>query len=382
DRVGLEGQYNKKPNQLSGGQCQRVAIARALVNEPEILLADEPTGALDTQTSIQIMDLIKEISKEKLVIMVTHNPELAEKYSSRIVRLLDGLVISDSNPYEAQEEKASNKDDNTVVVKEKAKMSFWTAFKLSLKNLFSKKARTILTCVAGSIGIIGVSAVLAVSSGVKGYIKSMQDDMLSGNPVTISESAYDLGAMMSGLSDSEKKEVLEIKDGYINVNSMIERLVKQGNKMAAMQISNKIEQDYIDYVLTLDKKYAASISLEYGIDVTNNIYTGFKGTSKDESRDISLSAIKSVYTSVLRETEFKDYASFVTSLTNVFQQAPNDEDYIMSQYEFLYGDKIATEENEIMIVVNSEQELTDLLLAQLGYYTQDEFLNLAFYYSG
>ncbi|MDE5868550.1 MAG: ABC transporter ATP-binding protein, partial [Anaeroplasmataceae bacterium] len=243
DRVGLEGQYNKKPNQLSGGQCQRVAIARALVNEPEILLADEPTGALDTQTSIQIMDLIKEISKEKLVIMVTHNPELAEKYSSRIVRLLDGLVISDSNPYDTQaeiEENTSNKEDNIVIVKEKAKMSFWTAFKLSLKNLFSKKARTILTCVAGSIGIIGVSAVLAVSSGVKGYIKSMQDDMLSGNPVTISENAYDLGAMMSGLSDSEKKEVLEIKDGYINVNSMIERLVKQGNKMAAMQISNNI----------------------------------------------------------------------------------------------------------------------------------------------
>lgn len=386
DRVGLEGQYNKKPNQLSGGQCQRVAIARALVNEPEILLADEPTGALDTQTSIQIMELIQEISKEKLVIMVTHNPDLAKQYSTRIVRLLDGELLSDSNPYTAQEEEAEIHDKDIVEEveekpiktkkKEKAKMSFWTAFKLSLRNLATKKARTTLTCIAGSIGIIGVSCVLAVSSGVTGYITSMQDDMLSGNPVQISESAYDLSAMMSGMSMSEKIEYLEIEEGKVNVNSILKRLIAQGQAMDKMQISNNITQDYIDYVYSIDEGYAAAISLEYGIDVTNNIYTDFQVNYKDPTKEnISLSAIKSIYTSVLKETDYAQYASYVTGLTNVFQQAPNDKNYILSQYDLLYGNDIATKDNEIMIVVNNDQELTDLLLAQLGYYTQDQFIN-------
>ncbi|MDE7385457.1 MAG: ABC transporter ATP-binding protein/permease [Anaeroplasmataceae bacterium] len=382
DRVGLEGQYNKHPNQLSGGQCQRVAIARALVNEPEILLADEPTGALDTQTSIQIMELIKEISQEKLVIMVTHNPDLAKQYSTRIVRLLDGELVTDSNPYTLEEERkeTEQEDVETVQKKEKAKMSFWTAFKLSLRNLFTKKARTALTCVAGSIGIIGVSSVLAVSSGVQGYITSMQDDMLSGNPVQISETAYDLSAMMSGMGTMDKVNALKIEDGKINVNEVIKRLITQGQAMEKMQINNNITQNYIDYVYSIDEGYAAAISLEYGIDVTNNIYTDYQVyyNKPEEKKNTSLSAIKNIYTSVLSETDFSRYASYVTGLTNVFQQAPNDKNYILSQYDVLYGDDIATKENEIMIVVNSDQELTDLLLAQLGYYTQDQFINTTF----
>ncbi len=304
DRVGLAGQYSKKPNQLSGGQCQRVAIARALVNEPEILLADEPTGALDTQTSIQIMELIQEISKEKLVIMVTHNPDLAKQYSTRIVRLLDGQLISDSNPYTLEEEcqeVVTSKEEKVENKKERAKMSFWTAFKLSLKNLFTKKARTALICIAGSIGIIGVSSVLAVSSGVQGYITSMQDDMLSGNPVQISETAYDLSAMMSGMGMTEKLDSLEIIDGKINVNSIMKHLISQGQAMDKMQISNNITQDYIDYVYTIDKAYAAAITLDYGIDVTNNIYTDFQVNYRDPKKDtISVSAIKEIYTSVLQ----------------------------------------------------------------------------------
>lgn len=382
DRVGLAGQYDKKPNQLSGGQCQRVAIARALVNEPEILLADEPTGALDTQTSIQIMELIQEISKEKLVIMVTHNPDLAKQYSTRIVRLLDGQLISDSNPYTLEEERlevSSNVLEEVPLEenkKERAKMSFWTAFKLSLRNLFTKKARTALICIAGSIGIIGVSSVLAVSSGVQGYITSMQDDMLSGNPVQISETAYDLSAMMSGMGMGEKLEHLDIVDGKINVNSVLKSLITQGQAMDKMQISNNITQDYIDYVFTLDKTYAAAITLDYGIDVTNNIYTDFQVNYRDPKKEtISVSAIKEIYTSVLKETDYAKYASYVTGLTNVFQQAPNDRDYILSQYDMLYGEDIATKDNEIMIVVNKSQELTDLLLAQLGYFTQDQFIN-------
>ncbi len=382
DRVGLKDQYSKHPNQLSGGQCQRVAIARALVNEPEILLADEPTGALDTQTSIQIMDLIKEIAQERLVIMVTHNPELAEKYSTRIVKLLDGQVLSDSNPYTLAEERAEYNNQEEVVdtKKEKAKMSFWTAFKLSLRNLFTKKARTILTIIAGSIGIIGVSAVLAVSSGVRGYITSMQDDMLSGNPIEINENGYDLSAMMSGMSAGQRLDALEIKDGYINVESMIASIIKQGENITQMQINNNITQEYIDFIKNIDKKYAAAITFDYGLDLTNNIYTDFVVNNGGSAENISLSAIRTIYTSVLKDAGFEQYAGYVTNLTKVFQQAPNDKDYVLSQYDLIYGDGIAEAEDEIMIVINDDYELTDLLLAQLGYYTQEEFINTVYRY--
>ena len=193
DRVGLEGLYTKMPNQLSGGQCQRVAIARALVNEPEILLADEPTGALDTATSVQIMELIKDIAKERLVIMVTHNPDLANQYSTRIVKLLDGELQEDSNPYSEKEEaKEENIKTKEELRKESAKMSIPTAIKLSAQNLKSKGKRTALVSFAGSIGIVGVSCVLALSSGIHGYIDTMQDDLLSGNPITISRQTYNV----------------------------------------------------------------------------------------------------------------------------------------------------------------------------------------------
>ena len=204
DKVGLKGEYNKKTNQLSGGQCQRVAIARALVNNPEILLADEPTGALDTVTSVQIMDLIRDISKECLVAMVTHNPELSEKYSTRIIRLLDGEVQSDSNPY-TEEEIVPQEPEQTSV--HKAKLSLWSAFKLSARNLWTKLKRTVLVCFAGSIGIIGVATVLALSFGVQSYIHAMQDDMLSGNPVTVSEEALDIGSILSGSDSRTQSEV-------------------------------------------------------------------------------------------------------------------------------------------------------------------------------
>ena len=264
DRVGLQGSYNKKPNQLSGGQCQRVAIARALVNEPEILLADEPTGALDTKTSTQIMDLIADISKEKLVIMVTHNPEIAEVYSSRIIRLVDGLVVSDSNPF-TEEKTIKAKIRN----KEKAKMSFFTAFKLSFRNLISKFKRTLLVCIAGSIGIVGVSTVLAVSSGIHGYIDSMQDDMLSGNPISITETAFDIGAMMSEANKMQQTEIV-IENGVVNVNSIIEYLSKQANAMESFKVTNNITEDYVNYVLAMPQENYSAITLDYGIDVSNN----------------------------------------------------------------------------------------------------------------
>ena len=373
DRVGLEGLYNKHPNQLSGGQCQRVAIARALVNEPEILLADEPTGALDTVTSKQIMDLIAEISKEKLVIMVTHNPEIAEEYSTRIIRLLDGLVIDDTNPCEDKQIKVN---DNFNANNEKAKMSFPTAFRLSFRNLYSKLKRTALVCVAGSIGIVGVSTVLAVSSGIHGYIESMQDDMLSGNPITISEVTYDLNGLMSEASKFEQMDVL-IEDGKINVNSMIEYLIAQSEILGNFNINNNITQDYIDYILDMPSEDYAAILLDYGIDVSNNIYMDWKYDGVSQPEEMSISALTKMYTSVLEKTQFAEHSSYVSQLGSLYKQAPNNPEYISNQYDILKG-KIATEENEVMVVINKDSQLTDITLGQLGYYTQIEFLNIVY----
>lgn len=376
DRVGLAGQYNKKPNQLSGGQCQRVAIARALVNDPEILLADEPTGALDTVTSVQIMDLIKEISKEKLVIMVTHNPELAEKYSTRIVRLLDGIINDDSNPCSDEEEEKELTRNDDLEVTEKAKMSFWTAFKLSSRNLLSKFKRTLMVGLAGSIGIIGVSLVLALSSGISGYIDDMQEDMLSGNPITITEQAYDLNAMIGSLSNFEQAEIV-VKNGFVGINSMLELLAKRAETMNSIMVTNEINEDYVNYIKAMPKEYVEDISYGYGIDISNNIYTDFASKKGGDAQKTSLTAIKQIYKDLLSETEFKEAVSAISTLSQPISQSLSSEEYILSQYKLLNG-KMATEKNEIMIVIDKNSLITDLTLAQLGYYSQDEFLNMAF----
>lgn len=413
DRVGLKGQYNKKPNQLSGGQCQRVAIARALVNEPEILLADEPTGALDTTTSVQIMELIKEIAREKLVIMVTHNPALAEQYSTRIIRLLDGVVVDDTMPYSAEEEMAeervdyvadenaadkekadsdstSDKETNaakktgkTKRAREKAKMSPFTAFRLSAQNLFTKKARTIMTSVAGAIGIIGVSLVLAMSFGVRTYINSMQNDMLSGSPIMVQETAFDMSALLQVTGTGEKLEVIQ-EAGYVNVNSMIENLIAKSKTAESLMINNTITQDYVDYVSALPEEDAAAVFLDYGLDVSNNIYTDFslKARPSEENADantktMSLSAIRTQYIAILKKTMFKQYATYVTTVVDNFAQCPADESYVLEQYDLKSG-RIAKEKDEVMVVLDGDSMLTDIVLAQLGYYSQDEFMNLIY----
>lgn len=378
EKVGLKGEEFKRPNQLSGGQCQRVAIARALVNEPDILLADEPTGALDSKTSVQIMNLIKEISKDKLVIMVTHNGEIAQEYSTRIIRLVDGEIVEDTNPYSEEDEI----EEAAIVAKtekykvSKAKMSWFTAFKLSLRNLFTKRARTIMTSVAGSIGIIGISAVLAVSTGVRGFIANMQDDMLSGNPITIQETAYDLDAMMNGMNVEDTVDMLKEK-GYVNVESMLTFLTERLEKMNSMVVENDIREEYVKYVQAMPKEYAA-LKVDRGIDVTNNIYTDFSvdGTN-EKTTNLSISAIKQTYTSVMKDTSVGDSASMINSLGEVYMQAMSNDDYILSQYDLNEGGRIAKEKDEIMIVINKDWALTDIMLAQLGYYTQDEFINIA-----
>lgn len=374
ERVGLAKEINKKPNQLSGGQCQRVAIARALVNEPDILLADEPTGALDTATSVQIMDLIKEISSEKLVIMVTHNPELAEKYSTRIIRLLDGEIQSDSMPCSEEEEQRDNVVVEPTEKNKKTKMSFWTAFKLSGRNLLSKFKRTLMVGLAGSIGIIGISLVLALSSGIKDYIDLMQEDMLSGNPITISESAYDFNSIVDAMSQEEKAEII-IKNGIVNVSSVLEFLAKQADVMESIMVQNEIKKEYIDYIKQMPSEYVEEITYGYGINMSNNIYVDFRQTPNSEPTRTSLSAIKNIYNSLLNETEYSQYSSYITTLSPSMTQAISNEEYIKSQYDILSGG-IANDMNEIMIVVNKDQQLSDLLLAQLGFYSQEEFLDM------
>ncbi len=396
DRVGLKGQYYKRPNQLSGGQCQRVAIARALVNDPEILLADEPTGALDTVTSEQIMNLIKEISGERLVIMVTHNPEIADKYSSRIVRLIDGLVVEDTNPFSPEDEAAEcsetaarlkEDEENALSAlenkkekkkyekskKEKAKMSLFTAFRLSARNLISKKGRTTMVGIAGSIGIIGIAMVLAFSAGIKGYVASMQDDMLSGNPITITETTYDLEALTGMMTNAQKEEIIK-EHGKVYISSIIEYLAEMDKDMESIVIQNDITEAYIEYVKAMPEDYYAAMLLGYGLDLSNNIYTNFKENENDSGTKYSISALTSIYTSILSKTEFSDYAGYATSIVPSFEQAINNPDYINSQYD-VHG-KIATEKNEIMLVLDKDDRLSDILLARLGYYTQDEFLKL------
>ena len=414
DRVGLKGQYYKKPNQLSGGQCQRVAIARALVNNPEILLADEPTGALDTVTSVQIMDLIKEISEERLVVMVTHNPELAEQYSTRIVRLLDGEIIEDTNPMTEEEVSAELKTEEEVSselmaeeedialdaatleampklnkkeikarnkCREKAKMSFFTAFMLSAKNLLSKKGRTAMVGFAGSIGIIGIAMVLAFSAGIKGYVASMQDDMLSGNPIVISKTAYDLEALTGMMEASEVSEVIDKLDKHVYVSSLVEYIAKMENDISSIVMENTITEDYIEYVKAMPKEYYNAMLVSYGIDLNNNLYTSFYETTEDkangEVRNISVSALTTLYTQILKETSFKSFASYISTIAPSMAQMPNSNDYILSQYDVAAG-KIAEGKNQIMLVLDPNDELSDLLLARFGFYTQDEFLEIVY----
>ncbi|MCR4879429.1 MAG: ABC transporter ATP-binding protein/permease [Bacilli bacterium] len=381
DKVGLSDQYYKKPNQLSGGQCQRVAIARALVNNPEILLADEPTGALDTKTSEQIMDLIKEISKDRLVIMVTHNPDLAERYSTRIIRLLDGEIVEDSRPFKDEDEvkEVASLKEETVDKKSKAKMGLWTATKLSFKNLISKKGRTILVSIASSIGIIGVSTVLAVSFGVTGYVNGMQDDMLSSYPLEIAEKSIDLSSLISGLSNSQKAELAKFDvSNQVGMQSMIDYLMDKYSDVTNIK-TNEINDLLMKYIDELPSSDVAAKKYDYGIDVTNNIFVKWTDSEKEgnNTKYVSANGLTQRYISELKTVNgFSTYASYVDLFTNFMKEMPGDEEYILNQYDLLGNSTFATEANQMMLVVSKDTTLTDLLLGQLGFYNHDEFIHI------
>ena len=403
ERVGLKDHAKKRPNQLSGGQMQRVAIARALVNNPEILLADEPTGALDSTTSVQIMDLLKEVAKDRLVVMVTHNPDLAYAYANRIVKMFDGEVQDDSNPFtesaimvkcpkcgatfEMNTEKpwcpscgvggnyVTKKNLTNKGNKKQTSMSFWTALGLSFANLVSKSKRTVLVAVAGSIGIVGVSSVLAVSSGVKNYINGMQDDMLSSYPITITEESVDYTSLMEGLSNLEKEEQI-IEDGFIGLDSMIAYLMDKYEDITSVK-TNTIDDNLVQFIKDIPSEYLSAMNFDYGIDVTNNIFTDWQREKDGEHKSISLNGLTQMYIAELKTVDgFSEYARYVDLFTDFMKQLPGEEEYLMSQYDLLDG-HFANEENEIMLVVDKSTTLTDVLLAQLGFYNQTEFLNIA-----
>lgn len=382
DLVGLEGLYKKKPNQLSGGQMQRVSIARALVNNPEIVLADEPTGALDSETSVQVMDIMKEISKDHLVIMVTHNPELAEKYATRIVKMKDGLILDDSDPYDGKGEVYEEAKEEVPEVnkgkKKHSSMGFFTAFGLSLSNLRSKLRRTVLVTIAGSIGIIGVSTVLAVSKGVNNFIDKMQDDMLSAYPIQIAEESVDLNSLITGLTTQDKKDLAKFDiNTQAGMDSMISYLLTKYTDLTNVK-TNNITETLVKYVEQMPKSYYSAITYNYGIDPTNNIFTDFAVNEGDTPEQISINGLTQRYIKTLMTVEgFSDYAQFVDLFAGFMKELPDEKDYIMSQYDLIAGSKYATEDNEMMLVVDSNTTLTDLIYAQLGYYPQEEFLKIA-----
>ena len=334
-KVGLEDKANKKPNQLSGGQMQRVAIARAIVNDPNIILADEPTGALDSKTSVQIMDILKEISKDKLVIMVTHNPDLANEYATRVIKLLDGSIIEDTKPFNDKEEKEITNDKFNAT-----SMSFLTSLSLSFKNLFTKKFRTILVSIAGSIGIVGIALVLSLSNGFKKYVNKIQTDTISSYPLMIEESTANITDMISTiLNKTELKKYPALKEVYIN---------KVTENYANMYIKNNITDEYVkDVIETIDKDLV--IGITYNRNMELNFYTD---------------------TSYVTQT-VNDEKYYARLSTSVWQEMIDNHSFIDSQYDVLEG-KIPIEKDEIAIVVDKYNRLTDETLVNLGLYSIGE----------
>ena len=342
-QVGLKDHMYKKPNQLSGGQMQRVAIARALVNNPDILLADEPTGALDSETSIQIMNILKEISKEKLVIMVTHNPELAKEYSSRIINLKDGKIISDTNPYDGKED---TRDEETEEKnkKKKTKMSFITALFLSFNNLMTKKGRTILVSIAGSIGIIGIALILAVSTGFQNYVDSIQEETLTSYPLMIQKESVDFTSILLGMRGNDN----EVDDGKVHENQVVANTLKN--------IKSNDLKSFKKYLDTNKDKYKKDVSnIKYQYSVEPNIYT------YDVTNTLSKINPSSLYSTVYSS----NVLSAVGSMNSIFSPMLDDQKLLDNQYEVLSG-SWPKNYNEMVIVLSSKNSIPDLLVYTLG----------------
>lgn len=372
EKVGLGDQLRKKPNQLSGGQMQRVAIARALVNNPRILLADEPTGALDSETSVQIMELLKEIASDRLVIMVTHNPDLAEQYSTRIVRLLDGKIISDSNPRTSQDAAAEpRKKTRKERRKEKTSMSFFTALALSLNNLMTKKTRTILTAFAGSIGIIGIALILSLSSGFQNYIHRVEEDTLSSYPITIQKETMDMTGLMTTImgvaGEGSEHDLDKIYSSDIMgqlINAMLSEV--QSNDLAAFK--EYLESGDVDVESLLN-------GIQYAYDVELNI---FKSDTSDGIVQVNPSTVMQQMTGMGNMMDQMEQmgggmaSSFAQySPVNVWDELLGNSALLNEQYDVLAG-KWPEAYNEVVLIVDENNEVSDLTLYTLGMRDQSE----------
>lgn len=369
-KVGLADQIRKRPNQLSGGQMQRVAIARALVNDPDILLADEPTGALDSETSVQVMDLLAEIAKEKLVIMVTHNPELAEKYATRTIRLLDGRVVDDSAPCNGAQEQPVQAEAG----KKKPSMSFFTAFSLSLNNLMTKKGRTVLTSFAGSIGIIGIALILSLSSGINRYINQVQEETLSSYPITIQAESTDMTDLLSSLmgahrnsggEDHSLDRVYSSTVMYDMLNSMVEAEVQTNNLKAFKKYLDQGGGGISDLA-----------TIQYSYDFGFDIYT------QDEDGKIVKSDVMTLMQDAMSAMYGGDYSSYFATMGGMYERMdvweemlPGEDgqavgQQVKSQYDLLYG-QWPERYDEVILFVDRNNEISDLMLYALGLMSSD-----------
>lgn len=367
EMVGLGDQINKKPNQMSGGQMQRVAIARALVNDPDIILADEPTGALDSETSVQVMDILKKISDNKLIIMVTHNAELAEQYSSRIIRLLDGKVTDDTAPYEIPAGKEISPVAGALDKKEKVSMSFFTALSLSFKNLLTKKGRTFLTSFAGSIGIIGIALILSLSSGFQAYINRVQEDTVSTYPITIENESVDYSSMLNSMM-GETGTVKDKEEGRIYAAPVMSQLV---NTMSAEVKKNNLSEL---------KKYLESpdcnigdyvLDVQYQYDIPLNVY------AKDYSGGINKVNPSTLYQDIWGVSDETMSSSLVSSFsnTNMWSQMIDNQDLLNSQYDLVAG-SWPDNYNEVVVVADKNHQITDVSLYALGIRNSSELKNI------
>ena len=370
ERVGLGDQLNKKPNQMSGGQMQRVAIARALINDPDILLADEPTGALDSETSVQIMELLQEIAKDKLVVMVTHNAELAERYSTRIVRLLDGQITGDTDPFDPEGAEPPRED----VGKKKPSMSFLTALSLSFNNLKTKKARTLLTAFAGSIGIIGIALILSLSNGIQTYINQVQEDTLSTYPLTIEAQAADLSSMIESMagvaSDSEEHELDAVYSNVI-LYDLMDSLMSMDTE------TNDLEsfKDFLDENGGNINEYTSAI--QYVYDPNFDIYT------EDADGNVVKSDVVELLNELMANMYGGDFSSYFDTMGDFYssfeswqEMLPGDNGELISptlteQYDVIYG-SWPQDYNEVVLVVDQNYVVSVLVLYTLGLRTQDE----------
>ena len=350
--VGLEKHMNKKPNQLSGGQMQRVAIARALVNNPEIILADEPTGALDSETSVQIMKILKDISKEKLVIMVTHNPDLAKEYASRIINIKDGEITSDSNPFDGKDDLREDETNKTA----KTKMSFLTALSLSFNNLMTKKGRTILVSVAGSIGIIGIALILAVSTGFQNYVDSIQEETLTSYPLTIMQESSDITSVLLSMRTGEKKD---IKDGSVEEAQYITSMLSNISANDLKSFKKYLNDNYKEV-----KSDLSNVSYNYSINP--NIYT------IDAVNKLAKVNPSNLFDSMMgQNTLMQSYSS----MASIFSKMVDNVSEIESDYEMLKG-RWPEKYDEMIIVLSEKSSISDLLVYSLGLRDTEELTTM------